>query len=93
MEGEDAIYRGVSDVRRFWDEWHDLWRLDIDMTEVRDLGDTVLAFARVTSTGGASGAAVEQSIGYVFEFDGPLIRRARAYLSVGEALEAVGLSE
>ena len=39
-----------------------------------------------------SGAELEQSIGYLFEFEDGLIKRARAYLSPDEALEAAGLS-
>jgi len=57
------------------------------------LGDIVLVLASMRTQGKASGAAVERSIGYVFEFEHGLIRHAKAYLSPEEALNAVGLSE
>ena len=93
VEGRDAIARGHDELEAFWDEWHALWDLTIDISEVRDLGDTVLALATLRTEGKASGATVERSIGYVFEFEDGLIRRANAYLSPAEALEAVGLRE
>jgi hypothetical protein len=57
------------------------------------LGDTVLLLAEMRTRGKASGAAVERAVGYVFELEDGLIRRAAAYLSRAEALEAVGLRE
>jgi ketosteroid isomerase-like protein len=93
VEGTGRIYKGQAEVRRFWDEWHALWTVDIDFSEVRDLGDSVLALAEFRAKGKGSGAEVEQSIGYLFEFENGLIRRARAFLSPEEALEAAGLSE
>ena len=76
---------------RFWDEWHALWNVDIDVSEVRDLGDFVLVLAMIRAKGKGSGAEAEQSAGYLIEFDEGLIRRASAYLSPEEALEAAGL--
>jgi ketosteroid isomerase-like protein len=80
-------------VGRFWDEWHALWNVHIEVSEVRDLGDSVVVLAEFRAKGKGSGAEVEQSIGYLFEFDDGLIRRASAYLTPEEALEAGGLRE
>ena len=93
VEGATHVYRGWAELRRFWDEWHALWDVDIDVSEVRDLGDFVLVLAAFRAQGKSSGAEVEQSIGYVFEFEDGLIRRASAYLSPEEALRAAGLRE
>jgi ketosteroid isomerase-like protein len=93
VEGTDTVYRGRGEVARFWDEWHALWNVDVEVSETRELGDTVLALARMRTTGKASGAQVERAIGYVFEFEDGLFRRVRAYLSPGEAVEAAGLRE
>ena len=93
VEGVEAVHYGSAELQRFWDEWHALWNVEIEVSETRDLGGAVLALARIRTKGKASGAAVERSIGYVFEFEEGLIRTARAYLSPGEALEAVGLGE
>src|SRR6266550_4024925 len=93
VEGTDRIYKGQAEVGRFWDEWHTVWDVDIDISEARDLGDSVLVLAVFRAKGKGSGVEIEQSIGYLFEFDDGLIRKARAYLSPREALEAAGLSE
>jgi ketosteroid isomerase-like protein len=93
VEGGDAVRRGRAELGQFWDDWHALWDLDIEVSELRDLGDTVLVLAQLRTRGKSSGAEVERSIGYTFEFEDGLVRRARAYPSPEEALEAAGLSE
>jgi ketosteroid isomerase-like protein len=93
VEGTETVYRGPAEMRRFWDEWHSVWDLRIDLSEIRDLGDTVLALGRMRTRGAASGVNLESPVGYVFEFDGGLVRTMRAYLDRDEALEAVGLRE
>ena len=65
----------------------------IDVAEIRDLGDTVVALGTMRARGGASGIRLESPVGYVFEFDGGLVRKVRAYLDLDEALAAAGLSE
>ncbi|MEK6327262.1 MAG: nuclear transport factor 2 family protein [Actinomycetota bacterium] len=93
VEGAETVYRGQAELGRFWDEYHALWRLDIEVSETRDLGDSVLVLGRIRATGKGSGVEVERSIGYVFQFEDGLLRRGRAYLSPEEALEAAGLAE
>jgi ketosteroid isomerase-like protein len=93
VEGAHRVYRGRAEVGLFWDEWHALWDIHIDLSEVRDLGDSVLALATFSAKGKASGAEIEQRIGYVFEFEDGLIKRGSSYRSEEQALEAAGLSE
>jgi ketosteroid isomerase-like protein len=92
VEGAETVYRGKAELRRYWDEWHALWDVAIEVTETFDLGDKVLALADVRTRGGASGIDLERPIAYVFEFDDERrARRARAYFDPREGLEAVGL--
>ena len=93
MEGAETVSRGFAGLRRFWDEWRAVWNLKIDITEIRDLGDTVLALVNIRTHGGTSGIDLEQPAAYVFEFEEGLARRVRAYLDPRQAFEAVGLSE
>jgi ketosteroid isomerase-like protein len=93
VEGGDAVLRGRAEVGQFWDDWRALWDLDVEVSEFRDLGDTVLVLAQLRTRGKSSGAEVERPVGYIIEFEDGLIRRARAYLSPEEALEAAGLQE
>ncbi len=91
MEGDETVSRGVAELRRYWDDWHSVWNLKIEPEELRDLGETVLVLGRLRARGEAGGVALEQPVAYVFEFDGGLARRVRAYLDPQVALEAVGL--
>jgi len=92
-EGDETAFRGAGAMRRYWDEWHSLWDLHVDLSETRDLGGTVLAFGAMKVRGKGSGVEVESPVAYVFEFDDGMFRIVRAYLNVGEALRAVGLEE
>ncbi len=91
MEGDEAVLRGMAELRRYWDDWHSVWNLTIAFEEIRDLGETVLVLGRLRARGEASGVNLEQPVAYVFEFDGGLARKVRAYLDPQVALEAVGL--
>ena len=93
FQGAETVYRGEAEMRRFWDEWHSVWDLTIELSEVRDLGETVVALGRIRTRGEASGVDLEGPVGYVFEFDGGLARKVRAYLDPQLALEAVGLQD
>jgi ketosteroid isomerase-like protein len=90
VEGADTVYRGSDGMRRYWDEWHAVWDITIEVTETHDLGESVLAFARLHTRGRGSGIGVDQPVGYVFEFDDGLARRVRAYLDPEQAIEAAG---
>jgi ketosteroid isomerase-like protein len=91
VEGAETVWRGTEGMRRFWDEFHSVWDLSIELSEIRDLGDTVVALGRIQTRGNTSGVELESPVGYVFEFDGGLIRTYRAYLDPSEALRAAEL--
>ena len=93
MEGSDAVHRGHRELRQFWEEWHSVWDVTIQVAETRDLGDTVVALGRMRTRGEASGVDLESPVGYVFVFEDGLVRKATAFMGHAEALEAVGLSE
>jgi ketosteroid isomerase-like protein len=91
-EGDSTPVRGLAEMRQFWDEWHGLWDVRIELEAVQDLGDTVVALGDIDTRGRTSGVQMEFPIAYVFEFDEGSFRRVSAYLSHAEALAAVGLS-
>jgi ketosteroid isomerase-like protein len=93
LEGSEGLYRGTEQMRKFWDEFRGVWALTIDVSEIRDLDDTVLVLAEGQVRGSASGIDLESPLAYVLEFDGGLIRKGRVYLDQAEALDAVGLLE
>jgi ketosteroid isomerase-like protein len=94
VEGRDKTYRGRAGMLEFWDEWRSVWDLTIEVAEVRDLGDTVIALGRIRTHGKGSGVDLDSPAAYVGEFDADgLLIRIRAYLDQDEALAAVGLRE
>jgi ketosteroid isomerase-like protein len=93
LQGAETVYRGRQEMRRFWDEWHSVWNLTIEIAEYRDFGDTVVAIGQMRVHGRASEIDIEQPVAYVGEFEQGLVRKLRAYLDPTRALEAVGLSE
>lgn len=93
LEGAGTAAKGHDALRRFWDEWHALWDVEIHVSEVRDAGDTVVALGWMRTRGRSSGAVAERPVGYVVEFEGGLVRRIAAYLSPEEALAVAGLSQ
>jgi ketosteroid isomerase-like protein len=93
IEGSQRVYRGPEEMRKFWNEWHAVWALTIEVSEVRELGDTVVALARVRARGQASGITFDRPIAYVFEFEDGLVRRARSYFDIERALKAAGMAD
>ena len=90
LEGPDKVYRGHAGLRQYWVEWHAVWSLTIEVSDFRDLGDTVLALGHIRTRGEASGVGLNQEVAYVYEFEDGLARRVRSYFDIEEALEDVG---
>ena len=89
VEGPATVCRGPTEMRRFWDELRGVWSLTVEISDFRDLGDTVLAIGRIRMRGVASEVELESPIAYVYEFEDGLARTARAYLDPDEAIDAV----
>jgi ketosteroid isomerase-like protein len=93
VEGSDLVYRGHDGLRRYWDDWHSVWDVTVQLDEVRDFGETVVAIGRVRALGEGSGIDLDGPIALSYEFEDGLVRRARAYLDPQQALDAVGHSK
>jgi ketosteroid isomerase-like protein len=65
----------------------------IEISEIRDLGDRLVAIGRTRARGEASGADVETPIAFVAEFKNGKTISIRGYLDPKESLEAAGLRE
>jgi ketosteroid isomerase-like protein len=94
MGGQHTVFRGHDGVRRMLKDLNEAFGdIQMEISEIRDLGDRVVAIGRSRGRGGASGAEVEMPIAFVTEFKNGKAFRLRAYLDPEDALEAVGLSE
>ena len=94
LEGEPTVYRGHEGIRKFFRDVDDvLAEIKVEYSDIRDLGDRVLAIGRLHTRGNQSGAVSESPIASVSDFKNGKTIRVRTYLDPNEALEATGLSE
>jgi ketosteroid isomerase-like protein len=94
LESEAKAYRGYEGVRQ-WVRDIDEALLDIrlELPEIRDLGDRIVAIGRLRARGKASGAETESPFGCVVEWKSGKATRVVSFLDRKEALEAAGLRE
>jgi ketosteroid isomerase-like protein len=94
LAGEATIYRGREEVREVLQEYLEaLSDLRLEFSDIRDLGDQVLAVGQIRGHGAESGVEVESPLAYLIQVRNGKATRVRAYLDPKEALEAAGLSE
>jgi ketosteroid isomerase-like protein len=92
VEG-DAVYRGITGARRFWEDWRIAWSFQFGALDLRDVGDSVVMITQVSVTSQASGLELDTPMAAVFTLRNGRVIRMTSYLDPAEALEAVGLRE
>ena len=94
LRASGGVHRGhdgVRDmVRNLSDSFHEL---TVEYSEIRDLGDRLLAIGQLHTRGNLSGAVSETPYALVSDYRGGKMTRVRTYLDTQEALKAAGLSE
>jgi ketosteroid isomerase-like protein len=93
VEGGDSVYRGLSGLRRFWEDWRVAWDFRFSEVDIRDLGEAVLVISRVSVTARATGLDLDTPMAVIFSFEEGRMVRMVSYLDAAEALEAVGPRE
>ena len=94
LEGETTTFRGREAVRKGLQGLVDAFAdLRLEVSEVRDLGDRVLATGRLRAHGTESGVEIESPWAYLVEYKSGKAVWVRAFLNPREALEAAGLQE
>jgi ketosteroid isomerase-like protein len=94
LSGEGTTYRGHEGVRDWLRDQEEAFAQSrIDYSEIRDLGERVVAIGRLRARGKESGAETDSPVAWVVEFKNGKVIQAKAYLDPEKALEAVGLSE
>ena len=94
LEGEATVYRGHDGVRELVRELDSAFaEFHNDLTEVRDLGERVLAIGHIRGRGRKSGVETESTVVWMVELKNGKGFRIREYLDPKDALEAAGLSE
>jgi ketosteroid isomerase-like protein len=94
LVGEATIYRGHEGVRKWLRDQEEAFAESrIDYSEIRDLGERVVAIGRLRVRGRESRAEIESPVAWVVEFKNGKVIQAKASLDPKKALEAGGLSE
>jgi ketosteroid isomerase-like protein len=94
LGGEATVHRGHDGVREMLRDLYEAFsEFQVDFSDIRDVGDRVVAIGRWVTRGEESGVETTPPLASVVEFkDGKAIR-VRSYLDPDEALAAVGLRE
>jgi ketosteroid isomerase-like protein len=92
VAGEPVFYTGASGIRQFFRDMAESWEtFRFEASDVRDLGDSVLALGTVKARGRASGIDVEAPRAYIVEFVSGKATSMRGFHNHQKALEATGL--
>ena len=93
LEGEATVYRGREEVGELLQDMFEAFAdLRFEFSEIRDLGDRILAVGEMRGRGTESGAEIESPWAFHIQFRNGKATHVRVYLSHAEALEAAGLS-
>ena len=91
---EGTVYRGRNAAAEFFADADESWEnLRIEVEEVRDGGECVLAFGRLYAQGRDSGVDTEMRLAWVVRFRDGEATAFRAYSDLDAALQAAGLWE
>jgi ketosteroid isomerase-like protein len=92
--GSKPVYQGHEGVRQFWrDGLSAFGAVDLNVEELVDGGDQVMAVIRERDVGRASGVPVETRHFAVWTVAGSKVVQLQIFDDRQQALEAVGLSE
>lgn len=93
LGGERSVYHGHKGARavvqQFWDVFSEA---HFHVSEIRDLGDEVLAIGTMRVRGAESGAEVESPWAYLVRSKNGKAVSVRVYSDPAEALRAAGVS-
>jgi ketosteroid isomerase-like protein len=91
---EAGVYRGRDSVEAYFGEFRQqMAGHTLEVEEIVEAGDDVVAVVRERARGTSSDAEVEWRAAFVWTMRGGTAVRGRGYLDPAEALRAVGLRE
>ncbi len=92
--GKATVYRGREGARAALQDLSEAFtELHLEISEIRDLDDRIVAIGHMRGRGTKSGAEIESPWAYVVQFNNGKAIRVRAYLDPKEAHEAAGLRD
>ena len=94
LGGEATVHRGHDGVREMLRDLYEAFsEFQVEFSDIRDLGDRIVALGRWVTRGEESGVETTPPLASVVEFKNGKAIRVQSYLDPKEALAAVGLRE
>jgi ketosteroid isomerase-like protein len=94
LGGETTMYQGHEGVRELFRDIDQAFsEFRVEMSEIRDLDDRIVAIGAMRGRGKESRAVTESPLAYLVELKNDKAIRIRSYRDPQEALEAAGLGE
>lgn len=93
QDPDTTVHRGREAARRYALTWIEMMEALIQVLEVFEAGDQVVAWTHIDSRGGVSGVPVGLDLAFVFTLRNGLAARIQETQDKTEALQAVGLRE
>jgi ketosteroid isomerase-like protein len=91
---ESTSYRGVAGLSQYFEDVDEVWEtIQIQIDEIRDLGDSVVQVGELIARGRSSGLDVRYRRAWLAEFRDGKVRRVRSFADESEAREAVEAGE
>jgi ketosteroid isomerase-like protein len=86
------VYHGVDEVRRFLESFGRHWEeIRFELEQLREAGDSVLAFVRIVGRGRSSGALVDAHLVHVWDMRDLKGRHIRTFFDRHEAAGKAGM--
>jgi ketosteroid isomerase-like protein len=90
---DEGLHRGREAYRQFLRRTFELWAdFQVEVEDLLDGGDAVVAIIHTTATGRASGIEIDERVGHVFWLRDEIPYRFKVFSDRSEALAAAGLS-
>jgi ketosteroid isomerase-like protein len=93
QDPDTTVHRGPEAVKRYGLNWAEMMDAKIEVREVFEGDDQLVAWTRLDARGGASGVAIGQDWAFIFKLRDGLVTRVQETQDKQEALEAAGLQE
>jgi ketosteroid isomerase-like protein len=94
LSAEPDVYHGHDGMRRYWESFQEVMEdIRFEAGRLWHVDEVVVVVMHLTAKGRHTAIPVEQRVAGVWTMRGGRVTRIRAYASLSEALEAVGLTE
>jgi ketosteroid isomerase-like protein len=94
LGGEATVHRGHEGVREMLRDLYEAFsEFQVEFSDIRDLGDRIVAIGRWVTRGEESGVETTPPLASVMDFKNGKAVRVRSYLDPKEALAAAGRRE